>query len=112
MKKIFYSRSLLMLCLLAFMGFVTSCDDDNEEANNGEVTLLSFGPTGVQHGGTIRFIGENLDKVTSIVLPGIEVQKSEFTSADSKVIELVVPDAAVEGKVKLKFAEGELESKS
>lgn len=112
MKKIFKSRILLLMAMIAISGFVTSCDNDDDEANSDEVVLLSFGPTGAQHGETIKFIGQNLDKVTSIVLPGVEVQKGQFTSASKTLIELVVPQETEEGKVILKTPDGDIESKT
>jgi hypothetical protein len=112
MKKIYNLRTLFAMCLVTSLGFLTSCDNEDEDSNSGQVVLLSMGPSGVKHGEKIKFIGENLDKVTSIVLPGIEVQKSEFSSVTREVLELVVPTEAMEGRVKLMTPDGELESKS
>ena len=67
----------LMCALLAGTMF-TSCK--KEEGDNGLTVLNSFGPMPVARGAELRFIGENLDKVTSIVLPGnIEIQAANFT---------------------------------
>jgi hypothetical protein len=96
--------SLLVLALLS------SCNDDS---SSSKVQLFSFGPSGVKHGDKIKFIGENLDKVTSIVLPpNIEIPASSFTTKSSTLIELVVPEEAVAGKVTLKTPQGDIESKS
>ncbi len=111
-KKILnYTKGLLviMLVLLLGNGFLTSCDDDEENTN---VVLNSFGPAGVKHGETIKFIGLNLDKVTAIVLPGVEVSAGEFASKSSRLIELVVPPAAEAGKVILKTPGGDIETKT
>ena len=111
-KKILnYTKGLLviMLVLLLSNGFLTSCDDEEENTN---VVLNSFGPVGVKHGETIKFIGLNLDKVTAIVLPGVEVSASEFASKSSRLIELVVPHAAEAGKVILKTPNGDIETKT
>ena len=111
-KKILnYTKGLLvvMLVLLLSNGFLTSCDDEEENTN---VVLNSFGPVGVKHGETIKFIGLNLDKVTSIVLPGVEVSAGEFASKSSRLIELVVPQAAEAGKVVLKTPGGDIETKT
>ncbi|HTJ48732.1 MAG TPA: hypothetical protein VL443_04695 [Cyclobacteriaceae bacterium] len=96
--------SLLVLALLS------SCNDDS---SSSKIQLFSFGPSGVKHGDQIKFIGQNLDKVTSIVLPpNIEIQASSFTSKSSTLIELVVPEEAVAGKVTLKTPQGDIETKS
>jgi hypothetical protein len=111
MKKIFSLKAIYLMCMIASLGIVASCDNDDE--GSGEVTLLSFGPAGVQHGETIKFIGTNLDKVTAVVLPpGIEISSSSFTSQSDGLIELVIPDAAEAGKLKLITPSGEIETKT
>jgi hypothetical protein len=109
--KILYSlKSLLLLWVLGSC-ILVSCDD--EDKKNGQVTLLSFGPAGVHHGEEIKFIGENLDEVTSIVIPpGIEVSSSSFTSQSDKLITLVIPQEAEAGKLLLKTSSGEIETKT
>jgi hypothetical protein len=98
---------LLLVSCIAF-----SCDDDDND-NNGEVALLSFGPAGVQHGETIKFIGNNLDEVTAIVLaPNIEIPSSSFVSQTSELIEITVPQEAEAGKLLLKTSQGDIETKT
>src|SRR5690606_30180341 len=92
---------------------VTSCDDDDDDINSGQVVLLSFGPSGVHLGDEIVFVGENLSKVSAVVFqPGVEVSKSAFTSATDERIKLVIPQSAETGKVVLKTADGDVESKT
>jgi hypothetical protein len=110
MKK--YNIIIVWLCVVAMMACVSSCKED-EEKNNGQVTLLSFGPSGVKHGEQIKFIGLNLNKVSSITLaPDIEIPSSSFTSQTAELIEVVIPDAAEAGKVVLKTADGDIETKT
>lgn len=112
-KKIFNNiKSLLVLTLALLLGagVVVSCDDDNE--GSGKVILSSFGPSGVKHGDMIKFIGQNLDKVSSIVLPGIEIPKGQFASVSPRLIELTVPVEAQAGKVILRTPDGDIESKT
>ena len=63
-----YTKRLLAIMIVLLIGnsVLTSCDDDEE---NTQVVLNSFGPAGVKHGDIISFIGLNLDRVTAIVLP-------------------------------------------
>lgn len=113
MKNIFkYKINVLgLLLVLAGLVFLSSCDD--EESASKEIVLLSFGPSGVHHGDEIVFIGQNLDKVTSIVLkPAVEISKDAFTSVSSDRITLIVPDAAEAGQVILKTPSGEIASKT
>ncbi len=79
MKNLYNIKLLLLACLLVSFGFLTSCDDDDTDAlRSGQTELLSFGPTGAKHGEEIQFIGRNLDRVESIELPGVSVNKAQF----------------------------------
>lgn len=100
-----------MFLILAF-GFTTSCQSDDDNTDNGEVELLSFGPSGKMHGETITFIGRNLDKVTSIQLPNAEVSSSEFSAQSAEKIDLVIPEETSEGNIVLVFPKGEITSKT
>ena len=103
MKSLYNFKLLLLLCLLTSFGFLTSCEEDTENTpNGGQVTLLSFGPTGAKHGEEIKFVGYNLNKVESIELPGVSVAKANFVEQTSDLIRLIVPEEATEGRVTLK----------
>jgi len=109
MKKFYNTRLLLLLCLVLSVGVITSCDDDDDNGmtNTGEVQLLSFGPTGVQHGEEIRFIGRNLNKVEMVEFTGASVAKASFLEHTSDLIRLTVPEEAMAGLVTLKLSSGE-----
>ena len=110
-EKYIKNLPALTLLMLLFAGvFLSSCE--KEEEISRQVVLNSFGPSGVKHGDQIRFIGQNLDKVTAIQLPGVEVSKSEFVTQSSTLIELVVPEQATAGKVILRTPNGDIESKA
>lgn len=102
---------MLLSSLVLAMGFLASCDED-DDAKSGQVELLSFGPSGVKHGDQITFIGNNLNKVTAIDLPGVSVSSSQFVKQTSEEIWLVVPIEAEEGHVTLKTPEGDIVSKT
>jgi hypothetical protein len=113
MKKKYIMQLLSFTCLLLSFVFLTSCDGEEGEEGNGQVELLSFGPSGVKHGEDITFFGENMNKVTAIVFyPSVEVPKEAFVSQTSDRIYVTVPSAAETGKVILKTSDGEIESKS
>jgi hypothetical protein len=110
MKNIYRLKTFLLIFSLCAV-LISACDDD--ENKNSEVALLSFGPVGVKHGQTIKFIGTNLDKVSSIVLPpGVEVASSSFASQSSGLIELVIPTEAEAGLVVLRTPTGDIETKT
>lgn len=103
-------KALALLLVWAGWICVTSCQEDEP---SGEVTLLSFGPSGVHHGDEITFYGTNLDKVTEIVFqPAVSVPRSSFASVSKSRINIIVPDAAEAGKVSLKTPDGLIESKT
>ncbi len=99
------------LAMMISMGCLVSCDSDDDVASS-EVVLLSFGPTGVKHGDPIKFIGSNLDKVTSIELAGATIDRTSFTSQSSEMIEVIVPVGAAEGLVTLKTPDADIVSKT
>jgi len=112
MKKIKYNNvPLLWVCLMMIAGLAVSCDgNNNNSTNSGKVELLSFGPSGVQIGDTISFIGNNLDKVTAIVFTGDSVAKSSFLTQTPDLIKVIVPPLVQRGKVILRTPEGDVVS--
>ncbi|WP_075590943.1 glycan-binding surface protein [Labilibacter marinus] len=108
-------KTYLLLCLIGMVGLgslLTSCEKDEKNGTN-EVTLYSYGPMPIARGAELQFIGENLDKVTSIIIPpSIEIISSEFTAQDKKGIMLTVPQEAVEGYVELLAGETSITTKT
>lgn len=101
---------LVMACTISSLSLLTSCQDDEKPS---EIVLLSFGPSGVRHGDEITFFGQNLDKVTAIVLrPNVEIPKSSFKSVTAERINIIVPDEAEAGTILLKTPQGDIESKT
>ena len=112
MIKIKYATKLLsLICLVMAIGFVASCKKDTN-ADSGKTILLSFGPTGARHGDTLRFVGNNLDKVTEIDLVGAKVPASAFISTTAGLILIIVPPTTEQGFVTLKTPGGDIISKT
>lgn len=109
MKK----NNILFRCSLAFgtlMLLALTCVGCQKD-DDGAVVLQSFGPSPVLRGNEIRFIGQNLDKVTKVIFPS-EVEVTEITVVNPSQIKVVVPQAAVEGKVTLVYGGGQVTSTS
>lgn len=110
--KVYYKINSLFLWLACFcLLALTACDKD-DDGNSGLVELLSFGPSGIQHGEEIRFIGNNLQKVNSIQFVGATVDKAAFKQQSKELILLVLPETVEAGLVKLITTDGEIVSKS
>src|SRR5699024_6293205 len=101
---------LMLLCLLISGVALTACNNDDEDPSN-MIQLKSFGPSPALRGGELKFIGTNLDEVTSIVLPG-NVEITSFKSKSSELIVIEVPEETVEGVVVLKTPDGDIASKT
>ena len=112
MNKLFNIRMLSFVCFVTIIGIATSCKKN--DAESGDVKLLSFGPTGAKHGDTLLFIGNNLNKVTSIQFTGTTslVDQKNFISQSEELIKLIVPSSAEKGYVTLKTTDGDIVSKT
>jgi hypothetical protein len=113
MKQLNIKFSLL-IALLIVAGTWISCDKDDDKGSKSTKTeLINFGPTGANHGDTIRFFGNNMDKVTEVIFTGgAKVMANEFKKQTKDLIQLVVPDLAQEGLVTLKSPTGDVVSKT
>jgi hypothetical protein len=76
-------RLLVIAFVLLSLGIVFSCNKDNNSTSSSQVVLNSFGPTGTKIGDTLRFIGMNLQKVTSIKFTG-DSAKATLMQSDFK----------------------------
>ena len=112
MTRILNMRLLPLICLAMSIGLISSCKKDNTGTTATE--LLSFGPTGAMHGDTLRFFGNNLNRVTDIVFAGnaATVPSSQFIQQTSQLILLIVPDGAEAGFVTLKTPQGDMVTKT
>lgn len=115
MKNIIFNnaRKYFAICVVALLAInvvLISCKEDEEPTT--AIVLHSFGPAGIEHGQTLKFIGINLDRVTQIDLPGASVDASAFTTKTSRLVELVVPEAAEAGLVVLKTPDGDITTKT
>ena len=113
MIQLSYSRLLALVCFVLSIGVLASCKK-NEEAASDKIELLSFGPTGAKPGDTLRFIGHNLDKVTTIQFTGTNamVVQNAFKQQTADLILVVVPQATERGYVTLKTPQGDIVSKT
>src|SRR5438309_3868599 len=95
MIQLSYKRLLTLICFVLSIGIIVSCNKKDSHPNDGKAALYSFGPTGAKIGDTLRFIGVNLDQVTSIRFTGVNavVDKANFTSQGSDHIKLIVPQS-------------------
>lgn len=67
-------KNILALLVIVLMGLsLTACSNDDLDTNQYKegVNLNAFGPNPVLRGGTLRFVGSNLDQIASIQIPGI-----------------------------------------
>ena len=92
---------------MALVGLsLAACSEDNLDTNQykGGVSLNAYGPNPVMRGGTLRFVGSNLDQIASIQIPGV-APITNYESVKSGIpseIRVTVPkDGPTEGVVTL-----------
>ena len=104
MKNFKHIYTLLVMALVGLSLAACSNDDLDTNQYKGGFSLNAYGPNPVMRGGTLRFVGSNLDQVASIQIPGVpaitnyDVVKSGVPSE----IRVEVPkDGPTEGYVTL-----------
>jgi len=105
--NIFLYVSVIACVLLGGLA-LNSCKQDEVST---APTLSVFGPSPALRGGQLKFIGTNLDKVTSIVLAG-NLEVKDITRTSSTEISITIPQTAVPGAITLKSASGDIATKT
>src|ERR1035437_6094654 len=95
-------------CLLISGLSLNSCKQDEVSS---APTLSVFGPSPALRGGQLKFIGSNLDKVTSVVLAG-NLEITDITKTSSTEISITIPQTATPGVITLKSATGNIITKT
>lgn len=114
MIKQTYYRLLALLLIVSSVGILMSCHKNNDDNTPTKATLYSFGPTGAKHGDTLKFIGVNLNRVSSIQFTGAgaTVDQKDFKTQTSELIRVIVPQGAEKGYVTLKTSDGDIVTKT
>ena len=90
MKKIFQLTTLIALALVVFS--CTKKEVSTEQFDTTAVVLKAYGPQPVVRGGTLRFVGSNLDKVVTVTIPGVDpITPEVVTSGVHSEIRVTVP---------------------
>ncbi len=92
MNKIFKFAALLSVCLMAFAGCAPE-ELSTDQFSDDAVTFAAFAPNPVARGGALRITGSNLQKVTEVVIPGVDpISEIEVvTEGRHSEIRVIVP---------------------
>lgn len=108
MKKIFQLTSILAAVSLLALSCTTE-ELSTDQYSSTAVVLQAYGPQPVVRGGTLRFIGSNLDQVKTVVIP----ENNQITDiqvinagAHSEIRVTVPKETAAVGYPKLVLADG------
>jgi hypothetical protein len=107
-KKIIFLYAGLVTCVLLSGLFLNSCKQDEVVS---APTLSVFGPSPALRGGVVKFVGTNLDKVTSIMLPN-NIEVKDITKTSATEISITIPQETKPGVVTLKSASGDITTKT
>ncbi|WP_434503533.1 IPT/TIG domain-containing protein [Prevotella sp.] len=109
MKKYYNTFIMLVITLMGLSLTGCSNDDLNTDQFGNDITLQSFGPCPVLRGGTLHFMGSNLDQISEIDLPGADpiTQYEVLKNGRESEITIQVPaEKCTTGTVTLKTAKG------
>jgi IPT/TIG domain. len=109
MKKYYNIFIMLVIALTGLSLTGCSNDDLNTDQFGNDITLQSFGPCPVLRGGTLHFVGSNLDQISEIDIPGADpiTQYEVLKSGRESEITIQVPaEKCTTGTVTLKTAKG------
>ncbi len=111
-KYINYALLATLLFAIGAEMLFNSCEKDEK---SDKIVLLSWGPSPALRGGDLKFIGENLDKVTAVLLPdSIEgggigtIEVTTFKTKTPELLVITVPEETDAGVVVLKTPQGDI----
>ncbi|HEY8938088.1 MAG TPA: glycan-binding surface protein [Cyclobacteriaceae bacterium] len=104
-------RVLSLLGIVALLAFIFNSCGNNNDGGSSQIQLNSFGPSSLMRGEQLKFIGTNLNKVTSIVLPN-NVEVTTFVTKTPTLLVIDVPNETTDGKVTLKTPQGDIVTKT
>lgn len=110
-KYINYIASLSSGMILAILGLSLLFNACKKDETNDTVELKSFGPMPIARGAELKFIGANMDKVSSVVLPGGQ-EITAFGTKSAGLLTITVPQDATPGLVILKTPQGDITTKT
>lgn len=99
------------VCVVLSVAGLVSCGDDDLSTDQygNQISVNSFGPCPVMRGGTLKFLGSNLDQITEVRLPGADPITAIDIKQSGNVSEIwiqVPPEKCEPGKVTLVTAKG------
>jgi len=95
-----WTYTTMFLCS-AFIIVACSKDElDTDIFKSEQVTLIAYGPNPALRGQNMTFVGTNLNKISKVILPN-NIEITEIEVVNDKLIKVIVPQATVEGLVKL-----------
>jgi hypothetical protein len=103
-KQLSQFIAAVAIMLLMVVGF-TSCD--KSDTADDKIILKSFGPSPALRGGELRFIGNNMNQVIAVVIPGT-AEITSITPVNDREIKIIIPQDAMPGKVVLKTPQGDI----
>lgn len=105
MKKSNIFLAFLFVSLIFSSLLYNSCkkEDDTDDT----IKLQSWGPSPALRGGEMKFIGNNLDQVTAVILPD-NIEITTFKTKTSELLVIDVPEATMPGELILKTPQGDI----
>ncbi|PHN01172.1 IPT/TIG domain-containing protein [Flavilitoribacter nigricans] len=109
-----FKKTFWFLCLLVPVLIFQACEKDEEPTaaiDSNDVQLLSFGPSPLLRGDTLRIIGSSLDRVSAVVLSD-NVTVQTFLEQSRTSIRLIIPTETVSGPIRIVADGTEVTSKA
>ena len=107
--------SRISILLSAGAMLLAACEKgpDGYTVDKDAVVLEAYGPNPVLRGSDLKFVGQNLDRITSVILPvDIEIPSSEFKDASASSFNVTVPIECEPGEVVLVYDGGTITAKT
>ena len=108
-----FRTSIILLSAGAMLLAACEKGPDGYTVDKDAVVLEAYGPNPVLRGSDLKFVGQNLDRITSVILPvDIEIPSSEFKDASASSFNVTVPIECEPGEVVLVYDGGTITAKT